>query len=243
MNKKTIVSLVVVAFIIIGLFIFAGTHKYEDSYLRKEGVRVKIDEYALIVDTCDEGSDYATCTKTVDVNGKQAKFVFEYINFNKEGYPSTLVASINGKEFLRKTGINLEGEQVVDNQFFLNFNVIDDVITFTYTDGVMGLNTTLYAVDLEGNIILQDHDLADDGTVIKDYVEFLTFKDGTISVLATRMDDSTNFKGESVCKAKANEIVESTYAYTYKDKKFTKRQTSKTTAEQFIKDNKVKCED
>ena len=34
-------------------------------------------------------------------------------------------------------------------------NVLDDLVVFTFTDGTMGRSTTLYAVDIDGNIILK----------------------------------------------------------------------------------------
>lgn len=241
MNKKTVGGIAIAIIILIGLFVFAGTHKYEDSLLRKEGVRVKINEYALMVDTCDEGSDLATCTKTVEVNGEKQKLVFEYIDFNKEGYPSTLVASINGKEFLRTTNIDLASPMTQDYQFFLNFYVIDDLIIFTYTDGADGLHTTLYAIDKDGNIILKDYNIDKNDMIIKDYVEFLTKENNEITIYATRIKEDSTYKNANICEAKSKDIVEAYYTYTFKGNSYTKKQTKKITAADYIKDNKIEC--
>ena len=59
MKKKNIIVLILTIGITLGLFAFASLYKYEDSHLRVNGIRVKVDDYALMVDDCSEKNDWA----------------------------------------------------------------------------------------------------------------------------------------------------------------------------------------
>lgn len=244
MKKLKIGGIVLVVLLLSGLLIFASTHKYSDSHLRKEGVRVRSDEYSLMVDDCDENSDYVTCHKTIKVGEKEEQLIFELKDFNKEGYPKTAVGAINGHEFLKKSNLDFPTNGSANYQAFLNFNVIDNkYIAFTYSDGANGLSTTLYVIDTNGNIILQEKELDEDGMLIKDYTEFIKYDVNNIEVYATRLKDNLYYHDANICKAPDNAIIEAYYTYTYKDGKFTKKQTKAISAKDYIKDNGVNCKD
>ncbi|MDE5539179.1 MAG: hypothetical protein K2J20_01685 [Bacilli bacterium] len=245
MKKSQIVGLILAVAIIVGLGVFASLHKYEDSHLRVEGIRVNVDDYALTVDNCSE-ENAAMCKKMVKVGEKEQEVLLQFKNFEKSGYPKTLVASINGHEFFKDDTINLEANKYDDYYAFLYFNVInDEYISFSVTKGVSGRATTLYIIDMEGNIVLKEYEIDNDNMVIKDYDyenDFMTFKDGVLTVTASRLNASNYLGDDYVCNLKSSQVVEATYAYTYKDGEFSKKQTSKTTAAQFIKDSNITCQ-
>ena len=93
--------------------------------------------------------------------------------------------------------------------------------------GTMGRTTTLYAVDIDGNIILKEKEIDQDDMLIKDYTDFITYEDNTITIYATRVVEDVNYHSESICNAPSNDIVEAYYTYTYQDGKFVKKQTQK----------------
>ena len=128
-----------------------------------------------------------------------------------------------------------------DYQIFLNFKVMDDYIVFTLTDGDAGKTTTLYAIDTEGNIILQEKEL-DEDMFIKDFTEFITYKDNTIEILATKLDSDYSYNEENICYADSKEVVEAYYTYTLKDGKFTKKQTKKITVKEHINNINITCD-
>jgi len=242
MKKAKIIGIVLTVLVLAGLIIFATAHKFEDSHLRVEGIRVKVGEYALLVDGCDKDSEnVAYCKKTIEVNGEKEVLEFKFINFKENGFPKTLAATINGKEFYKKDNLNLEVNDSLEYQIFLNFKVMDDYIIFTLTDGTKGRNTTIYAIDTNGNIVLQEKEIDKNDMLIKDYVEFLTFKDNTFTVYATRVIDENKYNDKDICKAKSKDVVEAYYTYTLKNGKFTKKQTKAITAKEYIKTNEIDC--
>lgn len=243
-RKIEIGSVILCCLLIVGLLVFSGSKKYEDSHLRKEGKRVRVGEYALVVDDCDEKtSNVALCNKTISLNNEDVLLKFDLIDIKDSGFPSTLVATINGHEFLRRTNIDIEKNGNADFQVFKNFQVINDnIITFTYTDGTAGRTTTLYALDQDGNIILEDKMIDKEDMVIKDFNDFYSFKDGVITIRATRMNDNLEYKGESVCKAKDKDIVEADYTYTYQNNKFIKKQKNPMTAAEYRESVHMICQ-
>lgn len=248
---KRLKNIGLIGLVLIGgiLLYFISTHKFADSHLRKEGVRVRLKEQALIVDDCEkESANITYCKKNMDVNNEKVALEFEFINFKKNGYPSTLVAKIAGKEFYRLDDIDLESRLYEFYQIFRNFTVIGDYIVFTHTNGTMGMNTTLYAINKEGNTILKELEF-EDNFKIKDYKEFITYKDNTITLLTTKLDQSNYYQEKdstkdpvSVCDIGEKEIIEKTYTYTYKDNKFVKKETKNTTVKDYIKENEISCE-
>lgn len=248
MKKLKIAGLVLVAVLLIGLIVFASTRKFEDSHLRIEGIRVRMtDEYALLVDGCDEKTqNVAYCEKTINVGGKDQKLVFKFKNFKENGYPSTVVATINGHEFYKRDGLNLEEKGSIEYSVFLNFYVMaDKYIMYTFTDGTNGRTTTLYAMDLEGNKVLEEFEIDEEEMLIKDYTDFIEYDEDTVKIYASRVVSDINYKGESICNAKDKEIVEAYYTYTYNAKKdkFTKKQTDTKTAKEFIEEKGIICAD
>ena len=243
MKKKNIIALVLVILVIGGLLVFAGTHKYEDSHLRKDGYRVRIEDGYLVVDDCLYENSIS-CKRTVNVLGEEQTLAFEYLNFKENGYPSAIKATINGKEFYYKDGLEIENNGFQDVTAFLGFGVIDKYIIFTITEGNNGRTTTLYAMDVDGNIALEEKEIDKDDMVIKDYAEdFMKVENNTIKVLATRMTGDITYKDDNVCKAKSKDVVEAYYLYTYKDGKFTKKQSETITAKEYIEDNNITCGD
>ena len=82
MKKIKIVGIVLTSLILIGLIVFASTHEFEDSHLRVEGIRVKVGEYALLVDECDKETEtVAYCKKVLEVDGEKQTLEFKFINF------------------------------------------------------------------------------------------------------------------------------------------------------------------
>ena len=243
MKKKDIIGLVLAILVLGGLVVFASTKKYEDSHLRMEGIRVRVAENSLLVDGCDEGTQNAAyCEKTMNVGGKDQKLVFQFKNFRENGFPDTVLATINGHEFYKKDGLKIEVNGSVDYSIFLNFYVMaDKYIMFTFTDGTNGRSTTLYGIDTEGNIVLEEYEIDTDEMLIKDYTDFITYKDNTIKIYATRVVEDINYHGESICNAKDSDVVEAYYTYTYKDGKFKKKQTETITAKEFIKNREIIC--
>ena len=150
-------------------------------------------------------------------------------------------ASINGHEFYQEDGLNIEENGSLDYKIFLNFHVLDDLVVFTFTDGTIGRSTTLYAVDTDGNIILKEKEIDEDDMLIKDYADFITYEDNTITIYATRVVEDVNYHGESICNAPSSDIVEAYYTYTYQDGKFVKKQTQKIDALKFIDNKGITC--
>lgn len=242
MKKGKIISIVLVSIIFISLLIFISTKNYDDGHLRIEGIRVKVPDHTLSVEECDgKTANVAYCAKDLKVKDQTVKVVFEYQKFKENGYPSLLVGSINGHEFFRKENLNLEVRGSEEYSTFNNFKVMDDYIVFTYADGTNGRTSTLYAIDLEGNIILEEKEIDKDDMALKDYTTFISYDQNTITVYATRMVQDIVYKDENICKAKSKDIVEAYYDYTLKDGKFTKKQTKTITAKEFIENKKISC--
>lgn len=245
MKKGKIIAIVIVVLVLLGLIIFASTRTFKDSHLRIEGVRVRVGENALLVDGCiEETKNVAYCEKNIKVAGEEQKLVFQFKNFRENGYPDTVVATINGNEFYKREGLKLEENGSIDYSIFLNFYVIGDkYIMFTFTDGTNGRTTTLYGIDTKGNIVLQEKEIDKDEMLIKDYTEFIEYKDDTIKIYATRVVEDINYHGESICNAKDKDVVEAYYTYTYNKKKdkFTKKQTDTITAKEFIEEKGIIC--
>ena len=240
MKKSKIVGMVVVAVILVGLIVFASTFKLKDSHLRSEGIRVRIPEGALVVQDCDE-ENAIYCKKTLEVNGEKQTLEFEFYNFKENGYPKSVKASINGHEFYQEDGLNVEENGSIDYKIFLNFQVIDDVIVFTFTDGTAGRTTTLYAIDTEGNIILEETEIDEDEMLIKDYTDFIEYDDNAITIYATRVVEDVNYHGESVCNAPHEDIVEAYYTYTYQDGEFKKDIKEEINSDEFIENRGIIC--
>lgn len=234
------IGIIITLIILIGLIIFISTKEFSDSHLRAEGKRIRVNERALVVDGCDEASAIY-CKKTLNVAGKEAVLEFSFYNFKDNGYPESVKASINGHEFYQEDGLNIEENGSLDYKIFLNFHVLDDLVVFTFTDGTMGRTTTLYAVDIDGNIILKEKEIDQDDMLIKDYTDFITYEDNTITIYATRVVEDVNYHGESICNAPSNDIVEAYYTYTYQDGKFVKKQTQKIDALKFIDNKGITC--
>ena len=234
------IGIIIVLVILIGLIIFISTKEFSDSHLRAEGKRIRVNEGALVVDGCDEASAIY-CKKTLNVAGKEAVLEFSFYNFKDNGYPESVKASINGHEFYQEDGLNIEENGSLDYKIFLNFHVLDDLVVFTFTDGTMGRTTTFYAVDIDGNIILKEKEIDEDDMLIKDYTDFITYEDNTITIYATRVVEDVNYHGESICNAPSNDIVEAYYTYTYQDGKFVKKQTQKIDALKFIDNKGITC--
>lgn len=240
MNKKKWIGIIIVLIVLVGLIAFASTKEFSDSHLRAEGKRIWVNEGALVVDGYDEASAIY-CKKTLNVAGKEAVLEFSFYNFKDNGYPESVKASINGHEFYQEDGLNIEENGSLDYKIFLNFHVLDDLVVFTFTDGTMGRTTTLYAVDIDGNIILKEKEIDQDDMLIKDYTDFITYEDNTITIYATRVVEDVNYHGESICNAPSNDIVEAYYTYTYQDGKFVKKQTQKIDALKFIDNKGITC--
>lgn len=240
MKKTKIIAIILLVVVLVGLIIFASTHHYEDSHLRVDGIRVWV-QNALIVDGCDE-EDAIHCVKNIEVGGETQTLEFKFVDFKENGYPNGITARINDTEFYQATGLNIEENGSIDYQIFLNFNVInDEYIAFTFTKGTSGRTTTLYVIDTKGNIILEETEIDKDDMLIKDYTDFITYEDNKITLYATRVVEDINYQGVSICKADKKDIVEAYYTYTFKDGKFTKKQTETITAKQFIENKEIIC--
>lgn len=242
MKKLKVGGLVVLGIVLIGLLFFASTYKFSDSHLRKDGVRVKLEDGALIVDGCEEDSANAIyCKRKIEVDGKDAELEFEFKDFKKNGYPATFTASINGHEFYRQKDLELETNMYADYQIFLNFNVIDKYVVFTYTKGAYGRSTTLYGVDTEGNIVLQEFDIDENDMLLKDYTDFITYDDDNVIIVYASRMEGEKYKEETICEANKKDVVEAYYTYTYKDGKFDKKQTKTISVADYIKENEIDC--
>lgn len=242
MKKKNIIGISVVGVILIGLIVFVSVYQFSDSHLRAEGVRVRVPEGALLVDGCDSDTKTAIyCKKIMEVNGEDQTLEFEFLNFRENGYPDTVRATINGHEFYQEDGLNIEENGSIDYKIFLNFYVIDDIIVFTFTDGTAGRTTTLYGIDMEGNIVLEETEIDEDDMLIKDYTDFIQYDENVITIYATRVIEDVNYKGSSVCNAPHDDIVEAYYTYTYQDKEFVKEQTDTIDADEFIEKKGIIC--
>jgi hypothetical protein len=241
MNKKIkIILSILVGVILLGLIIFASVYPYKDYHLKKEGVRVSLNDYALMVDDCDT-EDAATCVKNISINDEDVKLVFEYIDFEEDGYPKTLVGTINGHEFFNISDMDFNSNTYYE--IFSNFEVIGDYIVFTYTDGASynGLSTTLYAVDSEGNVALEENEI--DDMYIKDYEsDYLTYNDNEIVVHTTLLNYYNYVGDDSICDISSKKIVDAYYTYTYKDGKFTKKVGDTLTAKEYIANNDIECD-
>ncbi len=243
MKKKNIIVLILTIGITLGLFAFASLYKYEDSHLRVNGIRVKVDDYALMVDDCSE-KNAAMCKKNIKIGDKNYELLFRFEDFKDNGYPNTLAATLNDKVFYKEEGLNIETNSSDEYTLFMNFFVLEEeVISFTITKGVNGGTTSLYAIDLNGQVILEEHEI-DDDMLIKDYdyeTEFLTFKDGKLIVNASRLNGYNYMGDKYICDLKSSQVVEALYTYTYKNGKFTKKQSNSVSAAQFIKDKDISC--
>ena len=197
-------------------------------------------EGALLVSECDEGNAIY-CKKTLEVNKEEQELYFEFLNFKENGYPDAIRATINGKEFHYEDGLNIEENGSIDYKIFLNFHVIDDIIVFTFTDGTNSGSTTLYAMDTDGNYVLEEYEIDDDNMIIKDYTEFITYEDNTITIYATRVEGDVNYHGESICNAPHDAIVEGYYTYTYEDGEFTKEMVDEIDTDEFIENREIIC--
>ncbi len=240
MKMRKGIGIIIVLVILIGLIIFISTKEFSDSHLRAEGKRIRVNEGALVVDGCDEASAIY-CKKTLNVAGEEAVLEFSFYNFKDNGYPESVKASINGHEFYQEDGLNIEENGSLDYKIFLNFHVLDDLVVFTFTDGTMGRTTTLYAVDIDGNIILKEKEIDQDDMLIKDYTDFITYEDNTITIYATRVVEDVNYHGESICNAPSNDIVEAYYTYTYQDGEFVKKRTQEIDTLKFIDNKGIIC--
>lgn len=238
--KKKIIGVVIAGVVLVGLIIFASTYKLQDSHLRAEGIRVRVNEGALVVSGCDE-ENAIYCKKVIDVNGEEQVLEFQFLNFRENGYPDAIKATINGHEFYYDEGFKIEENGSADYPIFLNFYVIDDVILFTFTDGTLGRSTTLYAIDVEGNVVLEEKEIDEDDMLIKDYTEFITYEDNVITLYATRVSNNINYHGESVCNADDQDIVEAYYTYTYQDGKFKKKLKEEISVKDFIENEEIIC--
>ena len=240
MNKKKWIGIIIVLIVLVGLIAFASTKEFSDSHLRAEGKRIWVNEGALVVDGCDEASAIY-CKKTLNVAGEEAVLEFLFYNFKDNGYPESVRAMINGHEFYQEDGLNIEENGSLDYKIFLNFHVLDDLVVFTFTDGTMGRTTTLYAVDTDGNVVLEEKEIDEDDMLIKDYTDFITYEDNVITIYATRVVEDVNYHGESICNAKDQDIVEAYYTYTYQDEEFVKERTRVIDALEFIDNKGITC--
>ena len=238
--KKKVVGVLIVIVILVGLIIFASIYKFEDSHLRAERVRGRVNEGALVVSGCEE-ENAIYCKKVLQVNGEDQVLEFQFVNFKENGYPDAIKATINGNEFYYENGLKIEENGSADYPIFLNFNVIDDVIVFTFTDGTLGRTTTLYAIDTKGNIVLEEKAIDEDDMLIKDYTEFITYDDNVITLYATRVSNNINYHKESICNADDQDIVEAYYTYTYQDGKFKKKLKQKLSAKEVIENEEIIC--
>lgn len=244
MKKVKIGVLVLGIVLLVGLIIFVSTRTLDDGHLRIDGVRVKLPTGTLTVEESDKDKETVAYTeKHLKVNDKDVTIKFEYKDFKENGYPKTLVGSINNHEFFKKENLNLETMGSSEYSIFRNFEVMDDYIVFTYTDGTTGRNTTLYAIDLEGNIILEDKEIDKDDMVLKDYTTFISYDKNVITAYATRLVQDIAYQDKHICSANSKDIVEAYYTYTLKNGKFTKKQTKTITAKEFIQTKKIECTD
>ena len=236
-------GLVVIVIIVIGgLILYASTKKYEDSHLRAEGLRVKVPDNTIIFDdtTCKNA---ILCEKEVNLRGKKNVIAFEYHNFKDDGFPTTIIGTINGNEFYRRSDIDIEKNYNYDFTIVGNFNTLnDEVAVFTIKEGYDNRTTTLYAIDINGNVVLKKYDIDKDEMKIKDYSDYVTYKDNSVTVYASRIIDEIDYHGKSVCEADPKTIVESYYTYTYKDGSFTEKVTKKETAKEYIARRKIDCD-
>ncbi len=239
MKKIKIISFIVVVLLLGSLIIYASTHHYEDSHLRLEGKRVRVPENSFLVDNCSN-TNAVYCEKIIEVNGEKEKLTFEFKDIKDNGYPKTFVAKINGKEFYKKSNLNIEEDMYIDFQSFLNFKVMGDYILFTVSDGEVGLSTILYAIDKDGNVILKEKDFPDD-MKIKDSAEFITYSDNTVTLYTTKLTNDYTYDGKDICEADAKEIIEAYYTYTLKNGKFTRNKAKEITVKEHISNKDITC--
>lgn len=240
MKKSKLIGVIVIALIVIGLIIFVSVYPFRDSHLRVDGIRVRVEEGALLVSECDE-ENAIYCKKTIEVNGEDQVLEFEFVDFKENGYPNAVRARINGNDFYYEEGLNIEENGSLDYKIFLNFYVIDDLIIFTFTNGAGGRATTLYAIDTEGNVVLAEAEIDEDDMLIKDYTEFITVEDNVITLYASRIVSNVSYHDESVCNADGDAVVEAYYTYTYEDGEFDKELTEEITADEFIDNQGITC--
>ena len=250
MNKKKIIGIIIVSIILIGLIIFASTKKFDDSHLRKEGIRVRVENRPIFVSVYDEGvngcttneGDITYCEIILPVKDKEAKLVFESKDFTQTGYPTSAIATINGKEFYKENNLNIETNGYQDYRAFQFLHVIDDVIVYAFSKGTSSRVTTLYAIDLDGNILLDDYEIDTDDMAIEEYLEnFITYEDNKIKIMASRIINDSLYRGETICNANKNAVVEAEYTYTYKNGKFSKKQTNTINAQKYIENHSIVC--
>ena len=113
MNKKKKIIIIVIGLIIIGLLIFASVYEFSDSHIRVDGIRVRVNEGALVVSECDS-SNAIYCENNIEVNGEEQHLVFEFVDFKENGYPNAIRATINGHEFYYEDGLNIEENGSLD---------------------------------------------------------------------------------------------------------------------------------
>ena len=153
---KKVLGITIIVIILGGLLIFASTHKYSDSHLKKDGYRVRLDGKAIIVDDCDY-KDITYCEKKIKVNNEEVTMKFELLDFKSDGYPTKVKASINNNSFY-ESNIDLKNNGTQDYKVFLNFYVMNnELILFSLTNGSGTRTTTLYAIDTQGNIKLKKY--------------------------------------------------------------------------------------
>ncbi len=242
MSKKNLIIFIICGFIIIGLIIFASTREYQDSHLRIEGVRVKLPSGSLVVEdsTCP---NVASCTKDLTLNDTKLTLKFAFKNFKKNGYPETIVGTIGNKEFYREDDLTLDNEYSYDYENFSNFNVIaDKYIAFTASNSINNLSTSLYVIDASGNVILKEYEIADD-LYIKDSIsDYITYNDNTITISVANIKNYSYDENTNICNLDKNITAEATYTYTLENAEFKKKELSKTTFGEYIKDNNITCE-
>lgn len=228
--------------VLIGLIIFVSCKTLDDGHLRIDGVRIKLPLGALVVEDCESDNESrVSCTKNIKINDSDAKLEFKYDDFKENGYPKTFVATINGHEFFKKENLNLEVLDSSGYQMFRNFKIMDNYIIFTHTLGTDGRTTTLYAIDLEGKVILEEKEIDKDDMLIKDSASFISYEENVITVYASRLIRDVLYKNDSICKANSKDIAEAYYTYTLKNGKFTKKQTKTITIAEFMKEKGIEC--
>ncbi len=236
---KKIIGIVLVLGILIGLIVFACLYDYEDSHLKKDGYRVRLEGKAVIVNDCDY-KDITYCEKKININNEEALMKFELVDFKEDGYPSKVRASINDHVFY-EDDLDIKNNGTKDYKVFLNFYVMNkELILFSLTNGSGNRTTSIYAIDIEGNIVLKVDEL-DEDMLIKDYVEFIEYKDNTFTLYGSKLEKNININGESVCNTNKDDIVEAYYLFTYKNGLFNKKTIKQIKAQDFIKDNEISC--
>lgn len=243
MKKYKKLGIIIFVIFFVALIIFAFTRTYKDSHLKVEGIRVRFPSDALIVKGCNEKkSNIAYCRRSYPVSNGNIVLEFQYKDMKENGYPSTATASVNGHVVIERKGLNIEENNSLDYQKFYNVEVMGEYVVFTYTDGLGGSSTTLYAVDKDGNIVLEEYELDTDYMRINDYENYIKYEDNKIIIQGTRIGKDSIYNGKDLCKEKQSNIIEAEYTYTLKDGKFTKKRTKTKTIKEYIETNYIACE-